>query len=262
MKLIACVQLRHPSHHTYIDIELTVQHWVIVDIYLVTVCQIMSKSQANFSQSNTLKRKKILDLRSHLQSFATCKDLKQKKDVVKKVLEYMTSGIDVSCLFKDVVAITAHESDSGLKNMLHLYISTYVEANHPTIKQSGIHILQCDFRDDDPRIRAMALRSICSLRIPNRMEYAIIAIQRGLDDDSVIVRKAAVGRLLRLLQPYMKDCCLNLVVNNSAATLTFNDTIVTDPDFKYDNAQQGFDAGLKLITSSMKQWQEMIQNNT
>ena len=49
------------------------------------------------------------------------------------------------------------------KKMVYLYLCTYAEKK-PDVALLAVNTLQRDCRDDDPMIRGLALRSLCSLR--------------------------------------------------------------------------------------------------
>ena len=62
--------------------------------------------------------------------------------------------------------------DMVLKKMLYLYITHY--ATHaPDLALMTINQLQKDCIDKDPHVRGLALRSLCSLRVANYMEYVV-----------------------------------------------------------------------------------------
>ena len=99
--------------------------------------------------------------------------VKAKKDVFKKIVNYMTVGIDMSSLFMQVVnCAVANNEDVQLKKMLYLFISTYAQSN-PDMTLLTINLLTKDCRDQDPTIRGLALRSLCSLRVANLIEYLV-----------------------------------------------------------------------------------------
>ena len=50
--------------------------------------------------------------------------------------------------------------------MVYLYLCTYAEFK-PDLTLLAVNTLQRDCRDDDPMIRGLALRSLCSLRVAN-----------------------------------------------------------------------------------------------
>eukprot|EP00397_Hematodinium_sp_SG-2012_P010110 GEMP01010216.1.p1 GENE.GEMP01010216.1~~GEMP01010216.1.p1 ORF type:complete len:806 (+),score=184.17 GEMP01010216.1:132-2549(+) len=142
------------------------------------------------------KKGEVNELKTLLQSVAMEKDNIKKRDVMKKVIAYMTLGIDVSRLFSEMVMASA-TSDLVQKKMIYLYLANYAECNQE-IAILAVNTLQKDFRDDDPMIRGLALRSLCSLRLLNMLEYLEPAIKTGLQDVSGYVRKTAIVGTLKL----------------------------------------------------------------
>lgn len=117
-----------------------------------------------------------------------------KRELYKKVISYLTVGIDVSSLFSEMVMCSA-TSDLVLKKMCYLYVGNYARG-HPDLALLTINFLQRDCQDDDPMIRGLALRSLCSLRVKNLVEYLVGPLINGLKDTNGYVRSvAAIGAL-------------------------------------------------------------------
>lgn len=119
-----------------------------------------------------------------------------KRELFKKVISYMTIGIDVSSLFSEMVMCSA-TSDVVLKKMCYLYVANYAKVN-PDLALLTINFLQKDCRDEDPMIRGLALRSLCSLRVANLVEYLVGPLQSGLKDSNSSVRMVAATGVLKL----------------------------------------------------------------
>ena len=121
-------------------------------------------------------RGELAELREGLDALAkgaASRSTQSKKDVIKKVIGYMTIGIDMSSLFMPVMTSAVSSSDDvALKKMLYLYIGTYAQQN-PELTLLTINLLTKDCRDQDPTIRGLALRSLCSLRVQNLTEYLV-----------------------------------------------------------------------------------------
>jgi len=162
-------------------------------------------------------RSELGEIRATLATLATTGNAKSeavlasKRDVFKKVINYMTIGIDMSSLFMQArwrrgralrarlgaIRLVAHAhqvvqttgpcagrsaqvmtcavasaEDVVLKKMLYLFISTYAQAN-PDLTLLTINLLTKDCRDQDPTIRGLALRSLCQLRVANLVEYLV-----------------------------------------------------------------------------------------
>jgi vesicle coat complex subunit len=96
-----------------------------------------------------------------------------KKEVFKKVINYMTMGMDMSGLFPMMTSCAnLSQEDIVLKKMLYLYLTHYATQT-PNLALMAINQLHKDCNDQDPTIRGLALRSLCSLRLANLLEYLV-----------------------------------------------------------------------------------------
>eukprot|EP00002_Diphylleia_rotans_P039243 TRINITY_DN9063_c0_g1_i1.p1 TRINITY_DN9063_c0_g1~~TRINITY_DN9063_c0_g1_i1.p1 ORF type:complete len:778 (+),score=200.35 TRINITY_DN9063_c0_g1_i1:72-2405(+) len=154
-----------------------------------------ARESAYFAERN---KGEVGELRTKLKQILNEKDLKKRRDVIKRVVAFMTMGIDVSRLFTDMVMAT-NTKDLVQKKMIYLYLCNYAESN-PDLALLAINTLQKDCRDENPMVRALALRSICSLRLPNILEYIVEVVRKGLNDPSGYVRKTAVLGVAKLHQ--------------------------------------------------------------
>jgi len=69
---------------------------------------------------------KIKTFKRLLRSIYIDKDPLKKKDVIKKVIAYMTLGIDVSKLYPEMVKASRTE-DVVTKKMVYLYLINYAQ---------------------------------------------------------------------------------------------------------------------------------------
>merc|ERR1719203_1022154 len=136
------------------------------------------------------KKGEVHELRQLLRGAAQDRDQQKKRDAIKKVIAYMTLGIDVSPLFSEMVMASA-TTDLVQKKMVYLYLVNYSESN-AELALLAVNTLQRDCRDDDPMIRGLALRSLSSLNVLNLVEYLQPAVLRALEDVNGHVRKTAV----------------------------------------------------------------------
>eukprot|EP00163_Fabomonas_tropica_P026258 TRINITY_DN4741_c1_g2_i1.p1 TRINITY_DN4741_c1_g2~~TRINITY_DN4741_c1_g2_i1.p1 ORF type:complete len:735 (+),score=210.81 TRINITY_DN4741_c1_g2_i1:45-2207(+) len=83
------------------------------------------------------------------------------------------------------------------KKLVYLYICHYAESNSD-VSILSINTLLKDCRDENPMVRGLALRSICSLRVPNIVDYTLAPIAEGMKDPSPYVRRTAVMGTLKL----------------------------------------------------------------
>ena len=116
----------------------------------------------------------------------------------------MTIGIDVSAAFSEMVMCSA-TSDIVLKKMCYLYVGNYARGN-PDLALLTINFLQKDCRDEDPMIRGLALRSLCSLRVANLVEYLVDLLVAGLNDENGYVRMVAAMGALKLYHISPQTC--------------------------------------------------------
>eukprot|EP00743_Colponemidia_sp_Colp-15_P002288 GILK01002479.1.p1 GENE.GILK01002479.1~~GILK01002479.1.p1 ORF type:complete len:794 (-),score=148.65 GILK01002479.1:161-2542(-) len=142
------------------------------------------------------KKGEVNELRMLLRQVNIERDNQKKRDVIKKVIAYMTLGIDVSRLFSDMI-MASSTTDLVQKKMVYLYLVNYADSN-PELAILAINTLQKDCLDEDPMVRGLALRSLCSLRLSNIVEYLMPAITRALADRSAYVRKTAVVGCIKL----------------------------------------------------------------
>ena len=83
-------------------------------------------------------------------------------------------------------------------------------------------------RDDNPTVRGMALRSLCSLRLKTVVEYVVPCLERGLTDQSAYVRRNAIMGVLkvfhiekdRVRESNLVTALQNLVLDEDALVVT------------------------------------------
>nr|XP_013799060.1 PREDICTED: AP-4 complex subunit beta-1 isoform X3 [Apteryx mantelli mantelli] len=102
----------------------------------------------------------------------------------------MTQGADVSGLFTEMVKASA-AADVVQKKLVYLYMCTYAP-RQPHLALLAINTLCKDCSDPNPMVRGLALRSMCSLRMPGIQEYIQQPILNGLRDKASYVRRVAV----------------------------------------------------------------------
>ena len=118
------------------------------------------------------------------------KDLNKRRDVIKKVIAYMTLGIDVSRLYPEMVKASRTE-DVVMKKMIYLYLINYAEQNQE-LAILAINTFWMDIKQQNHKIRGLALRSLCSLRFEGVTQYMQQAIQECLHDVDPYVKKTAI----------------------------------------------------------------------
>ncbi|EFJ51657.1 hypothetical protein VOLCADRAFT_56821 [Volvox carteri f. nagariensis] len=156
------------------------------------------------AEARNKPRGELAELSAQLQNLCTAgkrteRELRNaKKDVFRKVVNYMTLGMDMSGLFPMMTSCANLSADDlVLKKMLYLYLTHYASQT-PDLALLTINQLQKDYADQDPMIRGLALRSLCSLRVANFLEYVVTPIMTGLGDRHPYVRRTAVMGVLKV----------------------------------------------------------------
>ena len=187
-----------------------------------------------------------------------------RKDAIKKTIQQMTLGKDVSSLFPDVLKNIA-TNDVEQKKLVYLYVMNYAET-HPELCILVVNTFVTDAQDPNPLIRCMAIRTMSMIRVDKILEYIEIPLRRTLKDDNPYVRKTAVICVAKLFQ-LNKELCIELgvledlisalddsnpmVVANATAAIT--EISVMDP-----NAVSLMD----LITSHVSQYLSALNECT
>ena len=119
---------------------------------------------------------------------------------------YISIGIDVSKLFSEIIMCT-NTKDLVVKKMIYHYLCNYAEIKSD-LALLAISSLQKDAKDDDPMVRGLALRSLCSLRLPHLIEYILLPLRASLSDSSPYVRRTSVIGVSKLFS-YSPDAVKN-----------------------------------------------------
>ena len=176
------------------------------------------RDESYFTES---RKGEVNELRTLLRTFSTEKNRDRKRDIMKKVIAYMTLGIDVSRLFTEMM-LAIETRDLVIKKMVYLFLCNYAET-HPDLAQMCTNTLVKDCGNEDPMVRGLALRSLCSLRLPQMIEYTSEPLRKSLQDGHAYVRKTGVMGILKMYH-------LNAEEFDKAA---FNDILydmLRDPD--------------------------------
>eukprot|EP00850_Spirogloea_muscicola_P011386 SM000070S21352 [mRNA] locus=s70:581897:587414:+ [translate_table: standard] len=171
------------------------------------------------------RKGELAELKGQLRSLAGSRapGLEElKRELYKRVISYMTIGIDVSSLFSEMVMCSA-TSDLILKKMCYLYVCNYAVVN-PELALLTINFLQKDCSDEDPMIRGLALRSLCSLRVKGLVEYLVGPLKKGLQDSNPYVRFTAAMGVLKLYNLSPSS------VTDNDFTVELKSLLLHDPD--------------------------------
>lgn len=140
------------------------------------------------------------------------KNFEDKKVALKKVIAQMTLGKDLSPLFQSVLKCLEY-SELDIKKLVYLYIINYSRS-----KPDEAIMTISSFRKDaanksNPIIRALAVRTMSSLRVPKLNEYLVEPLKIALNDEDPYVRKTAVLSIPKVYEIAPNDAETNNLVS-------------------------------------------------
>ncbi|KAH9984404.1 Adaptor protein complex beta subunit [Russula vinacea] len=131
------------------------------------------------------KKGENFELRSDLNSEYRDK----RKDAIKRVIANMTVGKDVSGLFPDVLKNMQTE-DIEQKKLVYLYLINYAKTQ-PDLVILAVNTFVRDSDDQNPLVRALAIRTMGCIRVEKIIDYLAGPLQKCLHDENPYVRKTA-----------------------------------------------------------------------
>jgi len=138
------------------------------------------------------KKGDIHDLKADLASSKEDKQL----DAVKRVIAAMTEGKDVSSLFMDVLKCM-QTSNLELKKLVYLYVMNYAKGQSERAILA-VNTFCKDAKDTNPLVRALAIRTMSCIRVPQILEYLTQPLSLCLKDNDPYVRKTAAIAVAKL----------------------------------------------------------------
>ena len=147
------------------------------------------------------KRGEIAQLEAQLKALAgrgssSGDTASSRRELFRRVLHFLTLDVDLSPLFGTMLMNSA-TSDVPSKKMLYHFF-TACATSKPDLALLVVNTLVKDCSDSDATIRALALRSLSSLRVPSLAEYVADALRAGLRDPHPAPRRAASLGVLKL----------------------------------------------------------------
>src|ERR1700742_2306648 len=98
-------------------------------------------------------------------------------------------GLPCLPYFSSVVKNVANPNIE-IKKLVYIYLLRHAEAE-PDLALLSINTIQKSLTDQNPQVRAMALRTMSGIRVPVISQIVSLAIKGGCRDMSPHVRKAA-----------------------------------------------------------------------
>ncbi|OJD13338.1 hypothetical protein AJ78_06196 [Emergomyces pasteurianus Ep9510] len=137
------------------------------------------KSNSPYRHASFSQIKRLLDSRSDRDIL----------DGLRKVITLMYRSEPCLPFFSSVVKNVANPNIE-VKKLVYIYLLHHAESE-PDLALLSINAIQKSLTDQNPQVRAMALRTMSGIRVPVINQIVSLAIKRGCGDMSPQVRKAA-----------------------------------------------------------------------
>lgn len=108
-----------------------------------------------------------------------------------------------------------------VKKLVYIYLLHYAESD-PDLALLSVNAIQKSLTDQNPQIRALALRTMAGMRVPVISQIVSLAIKRGAGDMSPHVRKAAALAIPK---------CYNLDPNTLPQLVEYLSTLIGDKQY-------------------------------
>ncbi|MCJ1477653.1 AP-3 complex subunit beta [Lambiella insularis] len=139
---------------------------------------------------------------------------------LRKVISMMYRSKPCLPYFSSVVKNVA-SPNIEIKKLVYIYLLHYAESE-PDLALLSINTIQKSLTDQNPQVRAMALRVMSGIRVPVISQIVSLAIKRGCGDMSPHVRKAAALAIPK---------CYKLDPNTLPQLLDYLSTLLGDKQY-------------------------------
>lgn len=166
-----------------------------------------------------------------------CNEESNREYAVKRVLSLMRSGENVGELFSSMLRCV-NTNNIQIKKLIYHYLVTY-SSQEPEQSIMAVNTFIHDSEDPNPIIRALAVRTMCRIKLESVAEYMILPLKKCLKDSDPYVRKTAAiavaklyaiipesienSELLTILQQLLNDANPMVISNATAALFEVNE---------------------------------------
>ncbi|KAL2862361.1 AP-3 complex subunit beta [Aspergillus lucknowensis] len=126
---------------------------------------------------------------SHIKKLLDSRSDRDVLDGMRRIISLMYRS-EPSLPFFSAVVKNVASVNLEVKKLVYIYLVHHAEAE-PDLALLSINAIQKSLTDQNPQARAMALRTMSSIRVPVISQIVSLAIKRGCGDMSPHVRKAA-----------------------------------------------------------------------
>lgn len=174
----------------------------------------------------------------------------------------MGRGQDCKSYFAAVIKNVAFNS-FAVKKLVYIYLLRYAE-QEPDLALLSVNTFQKDLADPNPMVRSVALRVLCSIRVPTLASVMMAAYKKGASDMSPFVRKAVAVSLVKTykLDPLQKEGLIELIqqlLNNEKSPIVIGSLLFSMDQIcpeRYDLIHKHFKRFCKILAES-DEWSQI-----
>jgi vesicle coat complex subunit len=198
-----------PSWLQYADPDATARDLTVEAASAIGISKAL-KSNSTAKSLPFVKLKALLDSRNEREIL----------DGLRKVISMIYQNKPCLPYFSSVVKNVANPNIE-IKKLVYIYLLHYAESEPDTALLS-VNAIQKSLSDQNPQVRALALRTMAGMKVPVISQIVSLAIKRGISDMSPHVRKAAALAIPR---------CYALDPNTLPQLLDFISALIGDKQY-------------------------------
>lgn len=190
---------------------------------------------------------------------------------MKWLLASISKGRDVSDFYPQVVKLVGAPS-LEVRKMVYMFLVQYADHDATTRELSllSINSFQRALGDSEQLIRALSLRVLTSIRIPDILQIQILGLQKCAKDSSPYVRKCAANALSKLSPRCTKDQqeilleTMKALLDQDSSTMVLTSAVVAFVELCPDRLELLHGPFRKLchLVTDMDEWGQVIVIDT
>ncbi|KAK9357990.1 adaptin N terminal region-domain-containing protein [Lipomyces starkeyi] len=155
-----------------------------------------------------------------VQRYLNSRHEKEKLVGMKAIATMMSKGQDVTEYFPDVVKNSSAQT-LEVRKLVYIYLLRYGQ-QESDLALLSINAIQKSLGDQNPQIRAMAIKVLSGIKVPSIAPIILLGIRKSIVDMSAIVRRAAAVAIGK---------CFELDKSNLETLVGYLATLLADKSF-------------------------------
>jgi AP-3 complex subunit beta len=184
---------------------------------------------------------------------------------MKWLLASISKGRDVSDFYALVIKLVGARS-LEIRKLVYAYLAQYADYDSTTRELSllSVNALQRGLADREQWIRALALRVLTVIRLPDLVPIQILALQRCTRDESPYVRKCAANALPKIqADEEQKQVLMDMVqhlLDTDASTMVLTSAVTALAELEPESLNRLHSSYRKLchLLTDMDEWGQVV----